>query len=150
MVDNRNMKSELRIRIILVDPPGGVRYGIQRGKGSNYSVEQSQTSKRGDLTFDFSIDVADKAGAPNFLGEYVQGPVGRRFIYVDVGQCAGQTDTPWARRMIVRLDDVTAAMVKKAMRPQHRLTARIQGTGGDGGPSCATVPPIGGWKVVKA
>jgi hypothetical protein len=143
------MKSALPIRIVLVKPPPGVLYGIQCGKGSNYEVDFPQTPKRGDVVFDFSIDVSEKNGSPIFLGEYVQGPAGRRFIYVDVGRYAGQKNTPWARRMIVRLDEVTASMVKKALRPGYRLTARISGTGADGGPSCATVQPIGGWIVIE-
>jgi hypothetical protein len=142
------MKSALPIRIVLIDPPAGVTYGVQRGKGSKYAVEQAQTPNRGDVVFDFDIAVSPTADGPNFLGDYVQGPKGRRFIYVDVGQYAGQKDTPWARRMIIRLDDVTAAMVRKASLPGHRLAARIQGSGHDGGPSCATVQPIGGWKVI--
>jgi hypothetical protein len=143
------MKSALPIRIVLVTPPAGVVYGIQRGKGSKYAVDFAQTPKRDDVTFDFAIDVSDKSGSPNFLGEYVQGPAGRRFIYIDVGRYAGQQDTPWARRMIIRLDEVTTAMVKKALRPGHRLTARINGTGADGGPSCATVQPNDGWVVIE-
>jgi hypothetical protein len=143
------MTSALPIRIVLIDPPAGVTFGVQRGKGSNYAVEQAHTPKRGDVIFDVDIAVSVTDDGPNFLGDYVQGPKGRRFIYVDVGQYAGQKDTPWARRMIIRLDDVTAEMVKSALRPGHRLAARIQGTGGDGGPSCATVQPIGGWKVIK-
>jgi hypothetical protein len=141
-------KRDLPIRIVLVAPPKDVRYGIQRGRGSKYEVESAQQPKRGDVIFDFSITVADQGGKPNFLGEYVQGPAGRRFIYVDVGKYAGQKDTPWARRMIVRLDDVTSTLIDKATKPGKRLEARIQGTGGDGGPVCATVALIDGWRVV--
>ena len=139
----------LPVRITLVDPPAGVTYGIQRGKGSQYSVELAQTPKGGDVTFDFAIDVAKKNGAPHFRGPYIQGPPGRRFIYIDVGKYAGQERTPWARRMIIRLDAVTSSMIEQASKAGHRLTARIHGTGGDGGPNCATVTPIGGWKVVR-
>ena len=142
-------KRELPIRIVLVAPPNHVVYGIQRGRGSQYEVESPQQPKRGDVVFDFSIAVAEQAGKPHFLGDYVQGASGRRFIYVDVGTCAGQKDTPWARRMIVRLDDLTWPQIEKAIKPGWRLEARIQGTGADGGPSCATVTPIGGWQVVR-
>lgn len=143
------MKIDLPLRVVLVAPPAGVVYGIQRGRGSAYEAAFAQQPKRGDVTFDFAIAVAEgKDGNPNFLGEYVQGPSGRRFVYVDVGRAAGQHDTQWSRRMIVRLDDVTWPVIRKAARPGKRLEARIQGTGSDGGPSCATVKPIGGWKVV--
>ena len=58
-------------------------------------------------------------------------------------------DTEWARRMIIRLDDVTWPVIRKTTKAGKRLEARIQGTGNDGGPSCATVKPIGGWNVVS-
>ena len=142
------MKRELPIRIMLIAPPKNVVYGIQRGRGPNYDVELPQQPKRGDVVFDFAITVTEKGGKPHFLGDYVQGAAGRRFIYVDVGKYAGQHDTPWARRMIIRLDELTSTLIDKAMKPGKRLEARIHGTGGDGGPSCATVTPIGGWNVV--
>jgi hypothetical protein len=141
--------TSLRIRLTLIDPPAGVTYGIQRGKGAKYSVDFAQTPKRGDVTFDFAVDVVERNGAANFLGEYVQGPPGRRFIYVDVGKYAGQDRTPWARRTIIRLDGITSSMVRRASKAGHRLAARIRGTGSDGGPSCATVAPIGGWTVER-
>ena len=141
------MTTELPIRLILVKPPTAVTYGIQRGRGSNYTAESAQQPKSGDVVFEFSITVADKDGRPNFLGEYVQGPSGRRFIYVDVGKYAGQQDTPWARRMIVRLDEVTWPLIERATKPGKRLEARIPGTAGDGGPNCATVKLIAGWRV---
>jgi hypothetical protein len=144
------VKTEVPIRIVLVNPPAGVLYGIQRGRGSGYDVEFAQQPARGDVTFEFAITAAPgKTSQPNFTGEYVQGPVGRRFIYVDVGKYAGQQHTPWARRMIVRLDEVTWSMIDKATKPRMRLEARIQGTAADGGPSCATVQPMGGWKAAK-
>ena len=145
------MKIDVPLRVVLVAPPAGVVYGIQRGRGSAYETEFAQQPKRGDVTFEFAITAAEaKNGEPNFLGEYVQGPSGRRFIYVDVGTYAGQKNTPWSRRMIIRLDDVTWPVIRRATEPGKRLEARIQGTGSDGGPSCATVRPIGGWNVVSS
>lgn len=145
------MKSDLPLRLVLVDPPANVDYGIQRGRGSNYETMFVQQRNRGDVTFDFSIAVARniKDGSPNFSGEYVQGTPARRFIYIDVGTYAGQKSTPWSRRMIVLLNGITSQQIDKAVKPGHRLSASIQGTGKDGGPSCATVPLIGGWKVIK-
>jgi hypothetical protein len=42
-------------------------------------------------------------------------------------------------------------LIEKALsNPDGVLEARIQGTGRDGGPACATVPLLdAGWKVVK-
>ena len=68
---------------------------------------------------------------------------------IPVGTYAGQEHSPWARRMIIRLDGITSSMVQRGSKAGHRLTARIRGTGEDGGPNCATVAPIGGWKVAR-
>ena len=145
------MKSELPLRLVLLDPPANIDYGIQRGRGSNYEAMFVQRRRRRDIAFDVSITVSDsrKDGAPNFSGDFVQGTPARRFIYIDVGTCAGQQSTPWSRRMIVLLNGIAWDQINKALRPGHRLSGSIQGTGKDGGPSCATVPLIGGWKVIK-
>ena len=138
------------MRLVLIDPPANVDYGIQCGRGSKYEAMFVQQRKNGDVAFDFSITVShDKSGAPNFGGDFVQGTPARRFIYIDVGTYAGQKSTPWARRMIVLLNGISSDQIKKALKPGHRLSASIQGTGKDGGPSCATVPLIDGWKVIQ-
>ena len=146
------MEFELPVRVVLVDPPAGIDYGIQHGRGAQYDTLFVQQRTHKDVSFDFSITVADKRkdGAPNFLGPIVQGPPAGRFIYVDVGTYAGQKNTPWSRRMKIPLADITWALIKKVRStPGQRLIARIQGTGKDGGPVCATVPLIEGWAVGK-
>lgn len=145
------MKVALPIRLILVDPPAGIDYGIQSGRGSKYETLFVQQRKRRDVSFDFSLTVLDNRedGQPNFQGPFAQGPPGGRFVYVDVGTYAGQTNTEWARRMKVPLTGITWELIKKVVsRPGQTLTARIPGTGKDGGPSCATVRLIGGWEII--
>src|SRR5215468_4030513 len=109
------MESELPIRLVLVDPPGDVDYGIQRGSGSDYETLFVQQAKRGDVTFDFSLIVSDnrKDGLPNFKGPFAQGPPTNRFIYIDVGTYAGQKDTPWSRRMKIPLQGITWTQIKQ-------------------------------------
>lgn len=146
------MKSAVPLRLILLDPPPDVLFGVQRGRGADYVTESAQLRTRGDIQFDFSVTVSDsrKDGAPNFLGEYVQGASSRRFLYIDVGTYAGQKNTPWSRRIIIRLDDVTWNLVRRVQATSgYRLSASIPGRGEDGSPSCATVPILGGWKIVK-
>jgi uncharacterized protein DUF5990 len=146
------MESDLPIRLVLVDPPPGVDFGIQHGSGSDYETDFVQQRKHGDVTFDFFLNVADnrKDGLPNFKGPFAQGPVAGRFIYVDVGTYAGQKDTQWSRRMKVPLQGITWALIKQVTRnPGHKLLARIPGTGKDGGPSCATVKLLGPWQVIN-
>lgn len=99
------MESDLSIRLVQVDPPPGVDFGIQRGGGAQYETLFVQQAKQGDVIFDFSLTVTDnrKDSLPNFKGPFAQGPPASRFIYIDVGTCAGQTNTQWSRRMKVPL-----------------------------------------------
>lgn len=147
------MESELSIRLVLVDPPPGVDFGIQRGGGAHYEtlfVQQGKQGKQGDVIFDFSLSVTEnrKDSLPNFKGPFVQGPSSSRFIYIDVGTCAGQKNTQWPRRMKVPLQGITWALIRQATsKPGRKLVARIPGKGKDGGPNCATVHLLGHWEV---
>ena len=146
------MENELPIRLVLVDPPPGVDFGVQHGHGREFKTMFVQQRKQRDISFDFSLPVSDnrKDGRPNFQGDFAQGPPAARFIYIDVGMCAGQHDTPWSRRMKIPLQGITWDLIRKTSRkPGHRLAARIPGTGKDGGPSCATVRLLGDWEIVR-
>ena len=143
-------EGEVRLRIVLVAPPAGVDFGVQEGKGSDYTTIQKQRSKDSELTFEFVVTVKDNRddGLPNFLGRLAQGPTTGRFIYIDIGKSAGQIDSCWERRIKVPLSGITWEMIEKAST-KLLLEARLPGTGKDGGPSCATVKPTDGWKVCR-
>src|SRR5262245_12230378 len=140
------MERELTLRIVLEKPPAGIDFGLQKGKGSLYDVEQKQRSSAGsDLTFEFTVRVGEsEKKEPNFLGPYVQGPPKERFGYIDIGTLAGQHDTPWSRRLKVPLVGITWKMVQAGVLETH-----VPGTGRDGGPTCATVKPFDGWTPVS-
>lgn len=77
-----------------------------------------------------------------------QGPTTGRFLYLDIGKLAGQADSQWERRIKVPLTGITWELIEKVSSdPKLVLEAQLPGTGKDGGPSCATVQPIGGWKL---
>ena len=140
------------IRIILDDPPPGVDFGIQDGKGNDYKTIRVQRSKASDLQFECRITVKGNRadGPPNFFGTVVQGPPTGRFIYIDIGKSAGQITSCWQRRIKIPLQGITWEMIDFLVdAPKRILQATIPGTGKDGGPSCATVKPIDGWKVAK-
>jgi hypothetical protein len=150
---SRDMGTDLPIRLMLVDAPPGVDFGIQHGSGSKYRTLFVQQATDGDVVFDFSVSVTEheKDGSPDFKGPFAQGPPGGRFIYIDVGTYAGQKDTAWARRMKVPLKGITRSIIKQATsKPGHKLAARIPGKAKDGGPNCATVQLIGRWEVINA
>jgi Family of unknown function (DUF5990) len=143
---------ELPMRIVLVAPPAGVDYGVQHGKGNDYTTILLQRSAGGDLVFEFTITVKDQVAdeSPNFLGPLSQGPVAGRFVYIDIGTAAGQADSEWTRRIKIPLAGITWEMIGQATaKPKIVIEARFPGTAKDGGPSCATLRPIDGWMIRK-
>lgn len=143
------MNQELNLRIILQTPVAGVHHGLQKGSGAQYETVQTQQATGGDLVFTLSIKVkADKNSLPDFSGPFVQGSPGERFIYIDIGTMAGQSASPWQRRLKIPLRGITWEMLQQAGdTPLHLLETYVPGTGKDGTPSCATVKPFSGWKV---
>src|SRR5438105_4735168 len=106
------MKKEINCRIILQKPPAAVDYGLQRGHANKYEVVGRQRATGDDLTFEFTIDTKPgKDSAIDFSGSFVQGPVGGRFIYINIGISAGQIDTQWNRRLKIPLIDITQSQV---------------------------------------
>ena len=139
----------LPLRITLVNPPTGVLFAVQRGKAE---LEMPSVSNGENLSFEFSVRLGDRADErPNFLGPFVQGPRGGRFVYVNSGTLAGQLDSCWTRRAKVGLKDIDWDLVDSVLaHPSSRLEARIVGKAGDGGPACATVRLLGeGWAIDK-
>lgn len=140
------MELQLPIRVIVENPPSNVTFAVQRGKAGDL-LGPSGVAK-GRLTFEFSIRAVDEAGTPNFLGPFVHGPKGGRFLYVNSGTLAGQAGSSWTRRAKLHLSSVTWELVQKVASTRGAvLEGRIAGTGRDGGPSCATIPILGGWQL---
>jgi hypothetical protein len=126
---------EIPLRIILRKPTVGVDFGLQKGRGGKYEVVQKQRSTGKDLEFEFAVGVkTDQSGAPDFSGPYVQGARGDRYLYLDIGTYAGQTDTCWSRRLKIPLNRVTSDLINS----RSTLVADIPGSGSDGGPTCAS------------
>ena len=141
------MKHKISMRITVKNPVPGVAIRMQKGRDELVPpVESSRES----VVFDFTVTVDLSGDAPNFLGKFTQGPKDKRFVYINTGTYAGQQDTFWARRAKISLMSITREQVEKvAASAGTRLEAKIHGTGRDGGPSCASVPVIGGWQVSR-
>ena len=142
---------DLTLRIILENPVAGVDHGLQVGKGADSRTIQTQRADGGDLRFEARVTVKQGAdGSPNFLGPFTQGPPSARFIYIDIGQSAGQVESPWLRRLKVPLSAISWALIEEITAdPGLVPEARLPGTAKDGGPSCATVRPPLGWKTAR-
>jgi hypothetical protein len=147
------MERELGLRIVLEKPPAGVDFGLQKGRGRAYETIQKQTSQAKDLYFEFTVQVkaGSNADMPTFLGPLVQGPPSERFVYIDIGTYAGQTNSCWSRRLKIPLSGITRVMIDRLVDDsQAVIEARVPGTGRDGGPTCGTVKPFSGWKLGRS
>ena len=143
------MESEITLQIILIKPTPGVVFGLQKGSGSNYETIQKQIPKSNDLSFTFMIKVKgdrSKEKLPKFSGNFVQGSADNKFVYIDIGTCAGQSDTIWSRRLKIPLTGITWKDID-SLSGNSMLQTSVPGTARDGGPNCATVKPFGGWHL---
>ncbi|HRD29165.1 MAG TPA: DUF5990 family protein, partial [Caulobacter sp.] len=134
----------LHLRITLVTPPAGVLYSLQK---DDAPVGQAM-SDGGDLSLDVTVSFVEDDRGVRYLGPFVKNQGGRRFVYYRVGTSAGQHDSPWSRRGKVWFEDLPVDLAREAAATGRRLEARFPGVAKDGGPSCATVRPIGGWRVI--
>jgi hypothetical protein len=134
----------LRLRLTIEDPVPGVLYSLQ-DRASRPAL--ARVAGDGPLSFDLTVRVA---AGPRFLGEFVrrEGPT-RRFVYLAVGTQAGDAASCWSRRAKIDIHDLPAELLTLAANGAV-LEARLPGRAGDGGPACATVRPIGGWRAIVA
>ncbi|CAN5732010.1 hypothetical protein BH11PSE3_BH11PSE3_41350 [soil metagenome] len=132
----------ITLRLTIADPVPGVTYSLQDKKSVPVGPV---TAGHGPLSFDVPVRLAP---GPRFLGDFVrsEGPR-RRFVYVAIGEQAGQKPCVWSRRAKIDIPLVSAALRKKS-RAGAVLEAVLPGRARDGGPACATLQPIGAWRAV--
>ncbi len=128
------------LRLTIADPVPGVRYSLQQDDAPFEPV----TATDAPLSFDVPI----RLSADNrFLGPFVrrEGPQ-RRFVYIRIGQSAGDHASCWTRRAKIDIHDIPRALLDQA-RAGRRLEIILPGRGKDGSPACATVRPTIPWRV---
>jgi len=145
------MENQITLQIILVRPTKGVDFGLQKGSGNNYETIQKQQYTSKDLVFRFEATVkgdSRKDKLPKLSGPFIQRPTNNKFVYIDIGTYAGQTNTPWSRRLKVPLTGITWELINE-LNSNNKLVLEttVPGTGKDGGPNCATVKPFDGWHL---
>lgn len=143
------MAQIITLKIVLEAPTAGVLFGLQEGKGHDYKTVQTQQSNGENLIFNCSCSVKIAEGKPvSFVGAFAQGKPGENFIYIDIGQLAGQRNTHWNRRLKIPLTGISPEMLQQlATNPQLILETNVAGKGKDGTPNCATVKPFHGWHI---
>ena len=132
----RSEQAEIRMRIVIDQPVAGVPYSLQSKDGGPLDAKRSASGEP--LAFDFPVKIA---AGPRFLGDQVrrEGPV-RRFVYIRIGQLAGDPSSLWSRRMKVDIHDIAQDLLDRAAAAEGVIELRVNGTGRDGTPACATVP----------
>ncbi len=99
-----------------------------------------RVSRKGEpLAFDFTVRVGP---GPKFFGDQVrrEGPE-RRFVYIRIGQMAGDPASPWSRRMKIDIHDIAQGLLDRAAGDSGVVETVVIGTGKDGTPACATLQP---------
>ncbi|UDF03709.1 DUF5990 family protein [Asticcacaulis sp. AND118] len=130
------------LRLTIADPVPGVAYSLQ--DKDNHPIDPVIASE-GPLSFDVPV----RLSADNrWLGPFVrrEGPE-RRFVYIAIGQSAGDPGSEWSRRAKIDIHDMPEAL-RDAARVGAVPEIVLPGRGKDGTPACATVRGPEGWKLV--
>jgi hypothetical protein len=127
------------LRIVIENPVIGVLHSLQAGDDTPLDPKRSREGEA--LVFDFPIRVGP---GPKFFGDQVrhEGPV-RRFVYIRIGQSAGDSSSPWSRRMKIDIHDIGDELLDGAASTGAIIETTVIGTDKDGTPACATVRPTG-------
>jgi len=133
----RDGQVEIPLRIVIDNPVDGVWHSLQAKDG--HPLDPRRAKAGAALAFDFPVRVAP---GPKFFGDQVrrEGPV-RRFVYIRVGQSAGDLGSPWSRRMKIDIHDLPGDLLDRAAAGDGTIEIVVDGTGKDGTPACATVKP---------
>ncbi|NOT40381.1 MAG: hypothetical protein HOP13_07815 [Alphaproteobacteria bacterium] len=140
------MAADITLRVIVRKPPPGVAFAMQSGSDALIAPVSATKTK---LTFEATATLRAAAdGSLRLSGPIVKGSGDKRFVYINSGQRAGQKETFWDRRAKVFLTDIGPKQLRACAAKEAVLETEIDGVGRDGGPCCATVPLLGGWRVV--
>jgi len=125
------------LRIVIEQPVVGVLHSLQAKDESPLDPKRSRKGEP--LVFDFQVRVGP---GPKFFGDQVrrEGSL-RRFVYIRVGQYAGDPSSPWARRMKIDIHDIANDLLDRAADGGGVIETTVIGTDKDGTPTCATVRP---------
>jgi len=131
----------ITLRLTIAGPVPGVRYSLQKDDAPFEPVTASDAP--------LSFDVPIRLSADNrVLGPFVrrEGPA-RRFVYLRIGQMAGDHGSCWTRRAKIDIHDIPPLLLDRA-REGRTLEVVLPGRGKDGSPACATVRPVSPWRAI--
>ena len=135
------MADELRLTIVLGEPPEGFAFCLQRGKGAKSERLDYIEATGDDISFDLAVTVRQGKvkGMPDFAGPFVQGRPGERFFYLCVGRCSELVEPQWSGRVKVPLSSITWQLIEEANADDRPLRARYAASKPGGRPALASV-----------
>src|SRR3546814_13089391 len=102
--------SDLPMRIVVERPVVAVRHSLQTKDNRPFDAKESAAGEA--LSFDFPVRLAP---GPKFFGEQVRRDgAERRFVYICIGQSAGDMASPWTRRMKIDIHDIELELLERA------------------------------------
>jgi len=131
-------QTAINLRIVIEQPVIGVLHSLQAKDESPLDPKCSHDGEP--LVFEFPVRVAP---GPKFFGDQVrrEGPE-RRFVYIRIGELAGDSSSPWSRRMKIDIHDIGNDLLDRAINTGGVIETVVVGTGQDGTPACATLRPL--------
>lgn len=142
------MPSDLALKIVLVGPPTGYAFCLQRGKGAKAERLDYVEADDDDIAFELTVTLRQgkQPDMPDFGGPFVQGPPGGRFFYLCVGRCSMIAEPHWTGRVKVPFYSITWPLARQAASGDGRLEARYTASRADGRPVLASVKLLDdGW-----
>ena len=142
------MPSGLALKIVLVRPPNGYAFCLQRGKGAKAERLDYVEAHDDDIAFELTVTLRQgkQPDMPDFGGPFVQGPPGGRFFYLCVGRCSMIAEPHWTGRVKVPLNSITWPLARQATGGGGQLEARYTAARPDGRPVLASVKLLDdGW-----
>jgi Family of unknown function (DUF5990) len=138
------MKKQITIQLQCSHFPGrifdgyqNVHVAVQRGDETIWETPGDASSH----TFDLPVQVGEnKDGSPNFLGPFVHGPVGGRFLYLVWFDKKGEARTMF-RRAKINLQHLGWPEINAAIFAEKNIEAQVFLTDKKGDPACASLKP---------
>jgi hypothetical protein len=128
-------------------PDGSVMSNVHVGVQVRRDPAHLVRADASEASWDLDVDVVEGVDQLDFRGPVVQGKRGERFIYLTWGDVGLNNRFEMFRRAKLMLNRVDHDVIRSAV-VAGRLVAKVDLTGGDGGPRCARVePPAIEWSV---
>jgi hypothetical protein len=122
------------------NPDDGVREPIYLGIQKGDEVIEAVPGDRKQVIFRPTFRVTKQPdGSPNFLGPFAKGTPQERFFYLSWGVKDKNGSFAMFRRAKIHLNHLTWNQVSKAVSSNRPLSVRIDMTGKNGDPICASI-----------